>query len=72
MRVSLVANVPDQMIEGGVVHIVQRHRQFDGSQPGGKVAAGTADAVQQVLPKFVTQFRQALFRQRTEFIGIFR
>ncbi|MOA04710.1 hypothetical protein D3C78_1242800 [compost metagenome] len=57
MRVRLVANVPYQMIEGGLVNIVQCHRQFDGTQPGGKVAAGAADAVQQVLPKFVTQLR---------------
>ncbi|MNM38346.1 hypothetical protein D3C81_490960 [compost metagenome] len=71
MRVGLVANVPYQMIEGCVVNIVQCHRQFDGTQPGRKVAAGAADAVQQVLPQFVTQLRQALFWQRAEFIGIF-
>ncbi len=31
--------------------------------------AGTADAVQQVAPEFVAQFRQAVFRQQTQLPG---
>ncbi len=36
----LVADVPHRVIERRVVDEMQRHRQFDGTQPGGKVAAG--------------------------------
>lgn len=63
VRVGLVADVPHQMIERRVVDEMQRHRQFDGTQPGGKVAAGATDAVQQILPQLIAQLRQALFGQ---------
>ena len=63
VRVGLVADVPHQVIERRVVDEMQRHRQFDGTQPGGKVAAGATDAVQQVLPQLIAQLRQALFGQ---------
>lgn len=62
VRVGTVADVPP-VIERRVVDEMQRHRQFDGTQPGGKVAAGATDAVQQVLPQLIAQLRQALFGQ---------
>ncbi len=69
VRVGLVADVPDQLIERRVVDVMQRHGQLDRAKPGGEVAAGAAYAVQQVATQLVAQLRQALFRQQTELLG---
>ena len=69
MRVGLVAHVPDQTVKRRVIDVVKRHGQFDRAEAGGKMPAGTADAVQQVAPEFVAQFRQAVFRQQTQLLG---
>ena len=33
------------------------------------MSARAADAVQQITPQFVAQFRQAIFRQQTQLLG---
>ena len=42
MRVCLMAYIPDQVIERGIVDIVQGNGQLDGTEAGGKVTAGLA------------------------------
>ncbi|EHM38062.1 hypothetical protein HMPREF0454_04576 [Hafnia alvei ATCC 51873] len=60
--VCLMANIPNQRVEWGVINIVQCNGQFDGPKTGSKVSAGAANAIEQILTKFVTQLWQAFFR----------
>lgn len=62
--IGLVANVPDELIERGVVDVVQRNGQLDRAKPGGEMSAGTAYAVEQIATQFVAQLRQVLFGNR--------
>ena len=55
--IGLMAHVPDQPIERGVVDVVQGHGQFDRAEPGGKVSAGAADRAQQIFAQLVAQHR---------------
>ncbi|STO99011.1 Uncharacterised protein [Grimontia hollisae] len=43
MGISLMADIPDQVIKWRVIHIVKRHSQFDRTKTRGKVATGMAD-----------------------------
>ncbi len=47
--IGLMAHVPHQPIERGVVDVVQGDRQLDGAKAGGEMAAGAAHRAQQVL-----------------------
>ena len=58
--IGLVAHVPHQPIEGGVVDIVQGDRQLDGAKAGGEVAAGAAHRAQQILAQLVAHHGQPL------------
>ncbi len=64
--ISLVADVPHQSIERGVVDVVQRHRQFDGAEPGGKMTTGATHRTQQIFTQFVAQHRQSLEGQGSQ------
>lgn len=64
VRICLMTDIPDQMIERCIVNIVQSDRQFDDPQSGGKMAAGLADTVEQVLTQLTTQGRELLFGNR--------
>ncbi|MNF58079.1 hypothetical protein D3C84_396250 [compost metagenome] len=64
--IGLVAHVPHQPIEGGVVDVMQRHRQLDGAETGGEVAAGAAHRAQQVLAQLVAQHGQPLEGQGSQ------
>ena len=65
VRIGLVAYIPDQLIERRVIDVMQRHGQLNRAKSGGEVAAGAANAVEQVATQLVTQLRQTLFRQQT-------
>ena len=65
VRISLMTYVPDQLIERGVIDIMQRHGELHRAKPGGEMAAGAAYAVEQIATQLVAQLRQALFRQQT-------
>jgi hypothetical protein len=64
--IGLVAHVPHQPIERGVVDVVQRHRQFDGAEPGGKMATGATHRTQQIFTQFVAQHGQSLEGQGSQ------
>ena len=53
--IGLVSHVPDYAVVGSVVDIVQGDREFHHSQPRAEVAAGLADAVQQIAAQFPGQ-----------------
>ncbi|MNV13154.1 hypothetical protein D3C71_1037850 [compost metagenome] len=53
VRVGLVAHVPDQLVDRGLVQVVQGHGQFDHAQPGPEVAATLADRLDQVGTQFI-------------------
>ncbi len=63
MRIGLVADVPDQLVDGRVEHIVQRHRQFDHAEPGAEMAAGLRHGIDQFGAQLVGELRQVGFRQ---------
>lgn len=64
--IGLMAHVPYQSIEGGVVDVMQRHRQFDCAKAGGEVAAGAAHRAQQILAQLFAQNGQPLFGQGSQ------
>ena len=69
VRVGLMADVPDKLVERRVIDVVQRHGELHRAKPGGEVSAGTAHAVEQVTTQLVAQLRQALFWQQTQFLS---
>ena len=47
MRITLVSHVPDKFIAGCSKHLMQRNRQFNGTEIGGKMPSGFGDRVNQ-------------------------
>ena len=43
VRIALMANVPDELIVGGVKDIMDRGGQLDNAEPGSQVSAGYRD-----------------------------
>ena len=64
--IGLMAHVPHQSIEGGVVDVVQGNRQLDCAEAGGEVAAGAAHRAQQILAQLFAQNGQPLFGQGSQ------
>jgi hypothetical protein len=64
--IGLVAHVPHQPIEGGVVDVVQGDRQLDGAKAGGEVATGAAHRTQQIFTQLVAQHGQPLEGQGSQ------
>ena len=62
VRISLVAHIPDDAVLRGVENIVQRQREFHGSQVGTQMPAGRGHAMQQVIAQLHRQIRQRLAR----------
>ena len=58
MGIGLVADVPDQLVAGGVEHGVDRNRQFDHAESGTQMAAGCGYFCNGVAPEFVSQANQ--------------
>ena len=58
MRITLMADVPDQPIGRRVEHMVQRHGQLDHAQAGAEMAAGHGDRVDRLLTQLVRQLPQ--------------
>ena len=56
--VALVAHIPHDAVARGVEHVVQRDRQLDGAEVGGKVAARAGHAVDDEGPQFIRKVRQ--------------
>ena len=56
--VGLVPDIPHDAIVGGIENMVQRHRQFDDTQPGTKMSPGAPYRVEQVVSKLFGQLHQ--------------
>ncbi len=68
VRVRLVTDVPDQLIDRGLVQVVQGHGQFDHAQAGGEVAAALAHRFDEVGAQFVGDRPQFGFVERAQVI----
>ena len=55
VRISLVADVPDQPVGRRVEDMVQRDGQFDHAEPGAEMAAGLGDRVDGLGAQFIGQ-----------------
>ena len=69
VRVTLVADVPDQAVGRGVVQEVQGHREFDHAQAGAEMPARLADLFDQVGAQFIGDRRQFGFRELAQVGG---
>ena len=58
VRIALVSDVPHDGVVRCLEHVVQCHRQFDGAEPGGEVAAARRDALDQMGAHFIGECRQ--------------
>jgi hypothetical protein len=61
MRIRLVTDIPDQPVVGRVEYVVQRDRQFDSAEAGGKMPAHGTDRFDKVPAQ--------LLRHRSDLVG---
>jgi len=70
VRVGLVAHVPDQLVDRGLVQVVQGHGEFDHAEPGAEMTATLADRLDQVGTQFICDGRQFGFFEPAQVIRI--
>src|SRR6185369_798679 len=63
VRISLVADVPDQPVGGRVKDIVKRNGQLDDAKPRTEMAAGPGDGVNRLVAQLVGELPELLGRQ---------
>ncbi len=68
VRVGLVADVPHQLVDRGVVEVVQGDGEFDHAQPGGEVAAAPAHGFDQVVAQLAGDRGQFGFLERAQIV----
>ena len=68
VRIALMADVPNQMVFGRVVHIVQGDGQLDRAQIAGEMPAGFAYRIQQKLPQLGGDLGQLFFIQTAQIL----
>ena len=66
VRVSLVANVPDESVLGRVENVVHRHRELDRPERGARVPADARTSIDNELPDLVRDFLEVLDPQLPE------
>ena len=71
MRVSLVANVPDEPVGRCIEYIMERDRQLDDAKPGAEVTARDRNRVDRFLPQFVGKLAQLALFELPEITGSF-
>ena len=69
VRVGLMTDIPDQTVVRRIKSIVQRHRQLDRAERSTRVPADPSHRLQNVLPNFISQFRQFVHPQTTQVRG---
>ena len=69
-RISLMADIPDDLVDRRIEGGAQRHRQLHDAEAGPDVAAGLRDDIDQPLPDLVGQLLQLLRRQGLDVLGI--
>ena len=68
MRIGLVTDVPDDAVIRRVEHVVQRHRQFDDTQPGAEMPAGDRDGTDGFGAKLIGKLSKIGFGQLSQLI----
>ena len=68
VRIGLVAHVPNQPVVRRIEDVVQGYRQFDGAEPGGKVAATGAHTVDEKLPQLLGELGKFRGRQPAQVV----
>ena len=68
VRVSLMADVPDQPVLRGVEDMMQGHGELDRPESCGKVAAPRRDGVDQVVTQFGADRTQLARGERTQIL----
>ena len=58
VRISLVSDVPDQLVIGRVENVVKGHREFDDAEARAEVAAGDGDSVDRFSAQFIGNLLQ--------------
>ena len=71
MSVGLMPYIPHDAVVRSIVHIVQSHSQFHGTQARCQVAGIDRQLVHDVAPEFFTNLRQLVDLQLSQVIGIF-
>ena len=66
VRVTLVADIPDQAVIGEVVQVVQGNREFDHPHAGTEVTTGHRDGIHDDLAQLGAQVGQLLTWQFLE------
>ena len=58
VRISLMTDVPDQLVIGRVENVVQGHRQFDDAEACAEVTAGDGDCIDRFSAQFIGNLLQ--------------
>jgi hypothetical protein len=69
VRVSLVPDVPDDLVARRVEHRVERDRQLAGAEVGGEVPSDLSDGLDDVLADLLSQLLQLVVAQLVEVFG---
>ena len=70
MSVGLMPYIPHDAVVRSIVHIVQSHSQFHGTQARCQVAGIDRQLVHDVTPEFFTDLRQLVDLQLAQIVGI--
>ena len=68
MGISLVTDVPDKFVVGGVEDVVQGESEFYGAETGGKVAGMAGKGVYDVVAQLDTQLGKVVDGESTEVV----
>lgn len=58
MRITLVADVPNQSVAGRIEDMMQRNRQLHDAEAGAKVSAGLGYRVDEIVSQLIGNFAQ--------------
>ena len=63
MRVTLMANIPDQPVIGGIEHRMNGHGEFDDAQSGAQMPAGDRHGIDCFRTQFIGKLLEVGIRQ---------
>src|SRR5687768_16719170 len=63
VRVTLVSDIPDQLIEGRVEHVMQCHRQLDDAKSGADVPTRAGARVNELVANLARERSQLIARE---------
>ena len=69
MWISLVTNVPDDLVTGRVEHVVQRYREFDDAESRSEMAPRYRDGTDCLGAQFIDNLLQVRFLKPPQVIG---